>query len=236
MSPAKAPPAAAMVFAAGLGTRMGKLTRTRPKPLIEVGGRPLLAHALALTRDAGVSRTVVNVHAHPGQMRAWLAAEAPEVLLSEEPALLETGGGLRAALPALGPGPVLTLNADMVWTGTNPLRALAQAWDPGRMGALLSLVPRAAAVGHSGPGDFFRDSGGRLIRRGDAATAPYIYAGAQIIDPARLPEIPDTAFSLNRLWDLLRAEGRLFGIVHVGGWCDVGRPEGIALAEAELAR
>jgi MurNAc alpha-1-phosphate uridylyltransferase len=92
------------------------------------------------------------------------------------------------------------------------------------------------ATGHAGPGDFFRDSGGRLIRRGDAATAPYVYAGAQIIDPARLPEIPDTVFSLNRLWDLLRAEGRLFGVVHDGGWCDVGRPEGIALAEAELAR
>lgn len=231
-----AAPDAAMIFAAGLGTRMGELTRTRPKPLIAVAGRPLLAHALALTRDAGVARTVVNLHAHPAQMRAWLAAEAPEVALAEEPVLLETGGGLRAALPALGPGPVFTLNADMVWRGPNPLRTLAEAWEPGRMGALLCLVRREAAIGHAGPGDFIRGPDGRLARRGEAPGAPYVYAGAQIIDPARLGEIPEQIFSLNRLWDLMLAEGRLFGVVHEGGWVDVGRPEGIALAEAELSR
>jgi MurNAc alpha-1-phosphate uridylyltransferase len=223
-----------MIFAAGLGTRMGEMTRTRPKPLIAVAGRPLLAHALALTRDAGLARTVVNIHAHPEQMRAWLAREAPEVIPAEEPLLLETGGGLRAALPALGPGPVFTLNADMVWQGANPIRTLAAAWDPATMGALLCLVPRAAAVGHAGPGDFFRAPDGRLTRRGAAPSAPHVYAGAQIIDPARLAEIPETAFSLNRLWDLLLAEGRLFGVIHDGAWVDVGRPEGIALAEAAL--
>lgn len=225
-----------MIFAAGLGTRMGALTRDRPKPLIEVAGRPLLAHALDLTRGAGVARTVVNLHAHPGQMRDWLAREAPEAALSEEPALLETGGGLRAALPALGPGPVFTLNADMVWTGPNPLETLARAWEPGKMSALLCLVPREAATGHTGPGDFFRAADGRLTRRGGAAEAPFVYAGAQILDPARLGEIEGEIFSLNRLWDLLLAEGRVFGAVHPGGWVDVGRPEGIALAEAELAR
>ncbi|TPE52737.1 nucleotidyltransferase family protein [Amaricoccus solimangrovi] len=229
-------PRAAMIFAAGLGTRMGELTRHRPKPLIEVAGRPLLARALDLTRAAGVARTVVNIHAHPDQMRAWLAAEAPEAVVSEEPALLETGGGLRAALPLLGHGPVFTLNADMVWRGPNPLDSLARAWDPARMDALLCLVPRERAAGHTGVGDFFRDAEGRLTRRGAAPEAPFVYAGTQIIEPARLGEIPERIFSLNRLWDLLLAGGRVFGAVHDGGWVDVGRPEGIARAEAELAR
>lgn len=98
----------------------GELTRSRPKPLIEVAGRPLIAHALALARGAGIARVVVNIHAHAPMMRDWLAEHAPEVAISEEPVLLETGGGLASARPLLGAGPVLTLNADMVWRGPNP--------------------------------------------------------------------------------------------------------------------
>ncbi len=226
-------PNAVMIFAAGLGTRMGALTRDRPKPLIEVAGHPLIDHALALARAAGIGRVVVNTHAHAGQMQAHLARAAPDARLSHEPVLLETGGGLKRALPLLGPGPVFTLNADMVWTGPNPLIALAAAWTG--EGALLCLVPREAATGHAGPGDFFLDAG-RLRRRADAAAAPFVYAGAQIIDTAALRGFEEDAFSLNPVWDALAATGRLRGLVHPGGWVDVGRPEGIALAEVELAR
>jgi MurNAc alpha-1-phosphate uridylyltransferase len=229
-------PEAVMIFAAGLGTRMGALTRDRPKPLIEVAGRPLVDHALALARAAGVRRIVVNTHAHAEQMRAHLARRAPDVLISHEPELLETGGGLKRALPLLGPGPVFTLNADMVWTGPNPLTALAAAWaGPRAAGALLSLVPRGSATGHAGAGDFFLD-GDRLRRRGEAAAAPFVYAGAQVIDPGALAGFAAQAFSLNPVWDALLARGALHGVVHRGGWADVGRPEGIALAEAALAR
>jgi len=229
-------PRAAMIFAAGLGTRMGDLTRDRPKPLLEVGGRTLIDHALRVAREAGVARIVVNIHAHADQMRAHLARVAPDVLVSYEPKRLETGGGLKRALPLLGPGPVFTLNADMVWRGPNPLAALAAAWDAGRMGGLLELVPRAAAVGHGGRGDFFCDDAGRLARRGAAEAADFVYAGAEIIDPGALDGFPEGVFSLNAVWDALIAEGRLFGVVHRGGWADVGRPEAIASAEAELAR
>lgn len=235
MSPPRNP-AAAMIFAAGLGTRMGELTRDRPKPLIPVAGQPLLAHALALVREAGIARVVVNIHAHAAMMRDWLAAHAPEVRVSEEAERLETGGGLRRALPLLGEGPVYTLNADMVWRGPNPLLALGRAWAPEAMDGLLAVLPRAAAVGHAGPGDFFRDGGGRVARRGAAAAAPYVYAGAGILDPEVLSPADGTVFSLNPVWDRLIAAGRLHGLPWHGVWADVGRPEGIALAEAELAR
>ena len=204
-----------MIFAAGLGTRMGALTLTRPKPLLEVAGRPLIDHALALALEAGVARIVVNTHAHAGQVRAHLARVAPEVRVSHEPERLETGGGLKRALPLLGVGPVLTLNADMVWRGPNPLTLLGAAWRPGDR-ALLLLLPRAA--------------------RGGAAAADFVYAGAGIIDPAAVAEFPGEVFSLNPVWDRLGAEGTLRGVVYPGGWVDVGRPEGIALAEEELAR
>lgn len=225
-----------MIFAAGLGTRMGALTRDRPKGLIEVAGRPLVDHALALVRGAGVPRVVVNTHAHAAMLQAHLAAVAPGALVSHEPELLETGGGLRRALPLLGTSPVFTLNADMVWSGPNPLTALAAAWDAGRMGALLCLVPREAALGHEGPGDFFRAGDGRLTRRGAAAAADLVYAGAQIIDTAMLAEMPAGPFSLNLVWDRMLTMGRVFGVVHAGGWADVGTPEGLARAEAAFGR
>ncbi len=223
-------PEAVMIFAAGLGTRMGALTRERPKPLIEVAGKPLLGHALALARDAGIGRIVVNVHAHAGMMRDWLASEAPDVQVSDEPDLLETGGGLKRALPLLGDGPVLTLNSDMVWGGLNPLTRLIEAWDAARMDGLLSLLPRADALSHAGAGDFELAPDGRIARRG----AGFVYAGAGIIEPSALDGF-DGKFSLNPVWDGMLARGRLHGIVHAGPWVDVGRPEGIALAEAALA-
>ena len=224
-----------MIFGAGLGTRMGALTRDRPKPLIEVGGEPLLGHALALAREAGIGRIVVNAHAHAGMMRDWLAARAPDVPVSREPELLETGGGLKRALPLLGEGPVLTLNSDVVWGGENPLTRLVEAWDPARMDGLLCLVARTDAVGHSGPGDFDLAEDGRVARRGDADTAAFVYAGAGIIEPRALDGF-EGRFSLNPVWDRILARGRLRGLVHAGAWVDVGRPEGIALAEGVLRR
>lgn len=220
-----------MLFAAGRGTRMGALTETRPKPMIEVAGRPLIDHALALADAVGAAPIVVNLHHLGAQIARHLAARP--IAISWEPVLLETGGGLRQALPKLGAGPVMTLNADAVWSGTNPLQQLAAAWDETRMDALLLLAPKAQTRGHSGRGDFLLDSEGR-IQRAAGAEAP-IYLGAQIIRTEGLAEIDEDVFSLNRLWDVLIARGRAFGLIHQGGWCDVGRPEGIAQAEALLA-
>ena len=215
-----------MIFAAGKGTRMAPLTDVTPKPLIPVAGRTLLDRALDLGQQAGTGRVVVNIHHLGGQIRHHIGARA--AISDETERLLETGGGLRKALPLLGPGPVMTLNPDVVWTGPNPLATLAAAWEPERMDGLLLLVPKSRAAGHGPKGDF--DLADGLVTRGQ----DYIYTGAQIIRPDRLAEIPDPVFSLNRLWDLLIAEGRAFGIIHRGGWCDVGYPEAIPLAEEML--
>lgn len=216
-------PDALMLFAAGLGTRMGALTAAQPKPLIPVAGRPLIDHALALARGL---RVVVNTHYLADQVAAHVAGRA---VVSHEPDLLETGGGLKAALPLLGPEPVFTLNSDAVWTGANPLAELRAAWDADRMDVLVLLIPRAAARGHAGAGDFLTVAQGR-IARGPGA----VYSGAQIIRPALVADWPERVFSLNRVWDAAIARGRAFGVLHEGGWCDVGRPEGIAAAEAML--
>lgn len=218
-----------MLFAAGFGTRMGALTATRPKPLIEVAGKPLIDHALDLAEAAGIRKTVVNLHYLGGQIAHHLRHR--DITLSwEHDQILETGGGLKAALPLLGDGPVLTLNTDAVWSGQNPLAQLLTAWDPAKMDALLLLLPAERALGHSGSGDFLLAANGR-ISRANGRTAP-IYLGAQILKTQGLAAISEPVFSLNRLWDIAIANNRAYGLIHQGGWCDVGRPEGIALAES----
>jgi MurNAc alpha-1-phosphate uridylyltransferase len=217
-----------MLFAAGFGTRMGALTASRPKPLIEVGGRALIDHALDLVGGYGPPRVVVNLHYLPDHITAHLAGR--DILYSHEaPAILETGGGLRAALPLLGPGPVLTMNTDAVWQGPNPLCHLAALWRPEKMDALLLCIPVEQAVGHAGAGDF------TIAPDGRASRGPgLVYSGVQIIKPDLLHEIAEKAFSLNVLWDRMLAKGRLSAAPYPGRWCDVGHPAGIAQAEAML--
>jgi len=218
-----------MIFAAGFGTRMGALTRNRPKPLIPVAGRPLLDRALDLARNK-VDRIAVNAHHCADQIAAHLHGSDVSVCI-ETPEILDTGGGLKAALPTLGSGAVYTLNPDVVWTGPNPLQELCVTWQAHRMQALLLLIPVDLAIGRQGGGDFSMDAHGRLTRGGDL-----VYSGAQITHTDVLAQMPGKAFSLNRLWDHQIADGGLFGTLHQDGWCDVGYPEAIPLAEDMLAQ
>lgn len=225
-------PRSAMVFAAGFGTRMMPLTADLPKPLIPVAGRPLIDHALDLVAGAGLS-AVVNLHYKADKLAAHLHDQPGVTLTYETPEILETGGGLKAALPLLGRGPVATLNTDMVWRGPNPLADLLRHWQPDQMEALLLLIPTTRALSHSGGGDFAMDPDGRLRRDKGSGL---VYIGAQIISPEPVAAIGDNAFSLNRVWDGMIARGALFGMVYDGQWADVGTPGAIAPAEAMLAR
>lgn len=219
-----------MLFAAGFGTRMGALTQNRPKPLIPVAGKPLIDHALDLCRADLVTHRVVNLHYLGDQIARHLAGR--DLAFSHEDPILETGGGLRAALPLLGTGPVMVLNTDAVWTGDNPLAELAAAWDESRMDALLLVAQVGNATGHKGSGDFLMDAKGRLTRANGKPGV--VYLGAQILRTDRLAGVQQPVFSLNLLWDQMIAEGRAFGLIHRGGWCDVGQPDLISLAEAML--
>ncbi|MGJ8611473.1 MAG: nucleotidyltransferase family protein [Octadecabacter sp.] len=217
-------PTSILLFAAGLGTRMAPLTDTRPKPLVTVAGRTLLDHARA--QCIGL-KTVVNTHYFANQIVDHL--RDTDVLISDETdALLETGGGLKRALPLLGGNPVFTMNTDAVWNGPNPIHALSQTWRP-QMDALLLMIPRDAAVGHTGKGDFDIDANGCLTRGTD-----YVYSGVQIIRTHGLAQITDHAFSMWALWGDMLESRKMFGTVYDGKWCDVGRPENIAMAENML--
>ncbi|MFK7939570.1 MAG: nucleotidyltransferase family protein [Roseovarius sp.] len=221
-------PRSVMLYAAGFGTRMGSLTAQRPKPLIEVAGKPLIDHALDQVEEFEAKTTVINLHYKPQMLQAHLAGR--DVAFSiEQPEILETGGGLRAALPLLGDGPHFTMNTDAVWRGPNPLMQLAKVWDADVMDALLLCIPLENAVGHTGSGDFILSETGQITRG-----PGLVYSGVQIIKTSMLHDIQDHSFSLNVLWDMMLQNSRLYGISYPGRWCDVGHPKGIVLAEAML--
>ena len=221
-----------MLFAAGFGTRMGALTATLPKPLIPVAGKPLVDHALDVAAAAGITRTVANLHYRADQLAAHLAPRC--VGLSHESGqILETGGGLKAALPLLGDGPVLTLNTDAIWTGANPLLELMAAWDGDRMDVLFLTLPASAARSASGRSDFVMDDAGAITWA--KGLAGVLYLGAQIIHPKLVSAVTEPVFSLHGPWTAAMDAGRAFGISHVGDWCDVGHPDGIAEAERLLS-
>jgi MurNAc alpha-1-phosphate uridylyltransferase len=225
-----------MILAAGFGTRMGALTATRPKPLLRVAGQALIDHALALCSQAQgpIGPVVVNAHYRGDQIADHLAAHHPSVRLSHEtPAILDSGGGVKQALAMLRGDPILSLNADAVWRGPNPIDILRAAWDGARMEALMLLVPRHNAHGRQGGGDVAQAGDGRLVwDRGPEAA---VFTGAQILRTGRIAAHPDTVFSLREIWSAMMADGRLFGVVYPGLWADVGHPEGLAAAEAMLA-
>ena len=212
----------AMIFAAGFGTRMGALTLDTPKPMLKVAGRTLVDRAVAHLKGAGLTRLVANTHYLPDQIQPHLKSLGVTVCFEET--ILETGGGLRAALPALGSSPVVTMNPDVVWAGGNPVETLLAEWRDD-MQALLMLVPSPEGKGD----DDFQCVDGQISRSG-----PYRYTGLQLIRTDRLGEITDDAFSLNAYWDLLANDAPLNGCVFSGDWCDAGTPDGLLAAERML--
>lgn len=220
-------PDAVMLFAAGFGTRMKHLTRDRPKPLIPVAGKPLIEHAMAFVREAAPARAVVNAHYKAGLIVDHFAGSDVQVRV-ETPDILDTGGGLKAALPLLNADAVMTMNTDAVWDGPNPLTLLDAAWTDD-MQALLLCIPKTRAIGHSGSGDFDVDA------RGHATWGTQtVYSGVQIIRSKLVSDMAQNVFSLKAIWQELEAAGRLNAILYPGRWCDVGHPDGVTLAEEML--
>jgi MurNAc alpha-1-phosphate uridylyltransferase len=226
-----------MILAAGLGLRMRPLTLDRPKPLLEVAGRSMLDRAIDAMTATGVSFIIVNHHYLGEQIPTHLAGR--NICFSDESALLlETGGGVKKALPSLGEGAFFVINGDIVWQdGATPaLSRLFTAWNEAKLDALLLLAEQESAIGYAGAGDFFLEEDGTLRRRGQAASAPYVFAGVQILHSRLFADAPEGPFSLNLLYDKALSAGRLAGLAHDGQWFHVGDPAGLAEADAILRK
>lgn len=232
----------ALIFAAGLGERMRPLTDTTPKPLLEVGGKPLIAWHLEKLAAIGVREVVVNI--------SWLADRFPQVLgdgshwglritySHEGPMPLETGGGMHHALPLLcddGNAPFLAINGD-IWTDYDLARLPRE---PGG-DAHLVLVDNPQ---HNPRGDFALTANGHIASDGDARLTfagigvyrPTLFDGWRgVIGDAPGVDALPPRFRLTPLLRAAMAGGRVTGEHHRGRWTDVGTPSRLAELDAAL--
>jgi MurNAc alpha-1-phosphate uridylyltransferase len=230
-------PRTAMILAAGIATRMRPLTEHTAKPLLRLDGMTLLDHALDRLAAVGVETVAVNGHWHGDQVEAALRARRrpPATVFLPESRLLDTGGGVRNALPALGEGPFYVINGDAFWLDgpTAALARLGQAMTPA-IDCVLLLQRTVHIAGDVGMGDFALSQTGIPRRRRQIEVVPYLYAGAQLMRARLLDGMPDGPFSMNRAWDRAIEAGRLRAIVHDGPWFHLSTPTDLADAERRL--
>jgi MurNAc alpha-1-phosphate uridylyltransferase len=227
----------AMILAAGLGARMRPLTLEKPKPLLEVGGRTMLDHALDKLVTAGIKRAVVNTFYLAEQIESHLASRRDiEIIISRETELCDTGGGIKNALRYFD-APFFALNADLPWMdGAVPsLQRMAETWDAAKMDALLLLMPTSKAHGFEAKGDFALEKDGRVWRKDLPPPRPYVWISAQILKPELFAKVPDKVFSNNLIWNDCETRGKLFGLEHTGTCYHVGTPQDLAQANELLA-
>ncbi|MEM8799927.1 MAG: nucleotidyltransferase family protein [Pseudomonadota bacterium] len=237
-------PEAAIVLAAGLGLRMRPLTETTPKPLLKIADRPILFHILDRLLVTGVKRIVVNAHHLAEQIEAALATYRQDTgrtvdihFSDESERLLDSGGGVKAALSHLGDEPFYIINGDSLWDDGvgDTLKRLAHSWRRGsadQMQALLLMIASVHAQGYRGRGDFHMDPDGRLTRRQEHELAPFVFGGVQILSPGLFDATPDTPFSLNRIFNEAIEHETLFGQRHDGTWYHVSTPSDLERTQA----
>lgn len=221
-----------MILAAGRGERMRPLTLKTPKPLLAVGGRPLLEYHLVRLAAGGVSEVVINVSWLGEQIEAFCGDGSRwglSIAYSREPAPLETAGGIVQALPFLGDAPFLVVNGDVFMDYNVPaLAARAAALAPA--GAHLLLADNPA---HHPGGDFALR--GTAIAEPAPGEATLTFTGTALYHPAFFAGLAPGARPLRPLFEAAMAAGRLSGERHSGRWIDVGTPERLAALDADLA-
>lgn len=223
----------AMILAAGRGERMRPLTDHTPKPLLAVGGKPLIVWHIERLRGAGITSLVIN-HAHLGhQLEAALGSGSTlgvHIAWSPEATALETAGGIRHALPLLGKEPFLVINGDVFCDAD--LAALREAATTLRADGPLAHLLLVDNPDHHPGGDFHLAPNGLVHPDGEPRLT---FAGLGAYHPALFADLADHAPA--KLAPLLRAAmaaDKIHGTHHRGRWIDVGTPERLAQLDSEL--
>ncbi len=231
----------AMILAAGRGERFRPFTDTRPKPLIPVQGKPLIDWQLERLHRQGFTRIVINSCYMADMLEAHVSrwSDTLDIIISREETALETGGGIRHALPHFQGNPFYVINADVLFWPMNdaaPFAALHNALQENpHLSAVLLLQPSTNVKGLTSNGDFHCNTDGYLKRRVKEYSAPYLFTGIQLLQPDAFEETKQSAFSMNVVYDTLMQQSRIAGVINANGtMLHVGDPQGYVEVETWL--
>ncbi|WIJ25289.1 nucleotidyltransferase family protein [Devosia sp. RR2S18] len=221
-----------MLLAAGLGTRLRPITETMPKPLVPVAGVPLIERVMANARAEGAKRFVANAFYHADQILAHFGGL---LKVSREEELLDTGGGVKRALPMLHSDPFFVMNTDAFWPAGSdaPLQRTVEQFHRKSAAMVLLCVHPRDASGFARSHDFCLAPDGRVTRD---YGAPVIYGGVALMGRVLFEDTPDGPFSLNLLFERCLEAETLYGVALDAPWYHVGDPGGLAEAERRLAQ
>ena len=227
----------AMILAAGRGVRMRELTDTKPKPLIEVCQKPIIHYIVEKMQVHPINKIVVNT-CYKGDMIKTALADYDNIVFSDEETALETGGGVKKALPLLQDEVFFVSNADPVWldNSTSVFQQLEDSWNPDETDILLALIPTQNAKGDVKDGNYFIENNKPRRRRVGEKNIPYLFMGIQIIHSRIFKNVTNTVFSLRDLYDEAERNNRLGYIIFDGKWYHVGTPEALQQTETDLTR
>ncbi|MES2214529.1 MAG: nucleotidyltransferase family protein [Pseudomonadota bacterium] len=228
-----------MVFAAGFGTRMKAATKTTPKSLIKVHGKPILYYVLdSALRHGGFKNIFVNTHYLSDQIEDAVRhfessrIDCPKITLLHEEELLDTGGTIKNGLKYFNSDAIVTHNSDVILKSDKDFfGSLKDSWDPEIMDFLMLVYETEKAVGYVGKGDFILSKNNQLLRPKNESNYPYMYTGAAILKPGLIASNPKTVFSLQGYYDNPQ---NIYGCRHYGSWCHLSSPEDIISTEQNL--
>ncbi len=218
----------AMILAAGLGSRMGDLTKNIPKPMVAINEISLIEKILTYLQLNGINKVVINTY-YKGEMlknfvQSLSIAQNMEIYFSQEEELLGGGGGVKNALHFFGNKPFFTLNSDAIFVdddlNKSSLDQLEVSWNPNFTSWIMLLVRKSQAFGYSGEGDFNLGLDGMLNQ--DTLTKEFIYSGMSIMDYRLFEGYLENKFELSLVFKNLMHIGKLYGVIYSGKWYHVG--------------
>ena len=200
----------AIILAAGFGKRLLPLTKEHPKPLLEIGGKKLIEYSIDLLRENNITEIIINSHYLHEKISEFITKKYPNISLSYEKTILDTGGGILNAMNFFEQENFYVLNSDTIWTRSysDDLLKLKEVFKNGNNKAALLLAHKKNSFDKNLSGDFSLDKNNFLNK----SSNDYIYTGCQLLNPNifNLKKEGDI-FSMNEIWNDLIAQESLNG-------------------------